>query len=210
MIWSSALYRQARRIAANVTRPARRFEIASIRRQDLTGPIRLIEADVNIEIVQASADDIKRAASLGRRGSPRGEVFRWRLENGCVCFVARAGPTLVAYNWARLHPGIDDGDMIALAEGEAFHLDIYVDENWRGGRVRDAITSRMFLFEKQQGYRTAYAKFSVFNRKSLKSASRRGWKPVGLVLRVLGSRRGGWPIVTLWGSAHPLAQLRRK
>jgi hypothetical protein len=44
------------------------------------------------------------------------------------------------------------------------------------------------------------------NRKSLKGG--RGWTPSGLVLRVRGSKRGGWPIITLWGSSHPLSRLR--
>lgn len=208
-IWSSALYRRARRIAAGLTRPFRRFELALMRRQDLTESIRVIDADVDIEIAQASADDVDWAASLGRYDSRRGEVFRWRLENGCMCFVARAGSTLVAYNWVRLRPGIDDGDMIALTDKEAFHLDTYVDENWRGQRVSAALSSRMRLFEKRHGYTAAYSKVSVFNRKSLRSGRRTGWEPVGLVLRVRGSRRGDWPIITLWGSAHPLMRLRR-
>jgi hypothetical protein len=42
-----------------------------------------------------------------------------------VSFVARAGAKLVAYNWVRLRPGVDDGDMIHLVDGQAFHLDFY-------------------------------------------------------------------------------------
>jgi L-amino acid N-acyltransferase YncA len=94
--------------------------------------------------------------------------------------------------------------MIALADREAFHLDSYVDEDWRGNRIEAALSSRMRLFEKQLGCTTTYTKISVFNRKSLRSSRRMGWKSVGLVLRVRGSKIGGWPIITLWGSSHPL------
>ncbi|MGA8567361.1 MAG: hypothetical protein WB580_06165 [Candidatus Binataceae bacterium] len=213
-IWSSALYRRTRRIAADLTRPVRCIELALIFRQDLTLPINVSDADVKIEIEQASSEDVEQAASLHPVGSRleifRREIFRWRLENGCGCFIARAGSELVAYNWLRLRPGVDDGDMISLADREAFHFDSYVDENWRGHRIEAALSSRMRLFEKQRGYTEAYTKISTFNRKSLKSSRRMGWKPTGLVLRVRGSRRGGWPIITLWGSAHPLMRLRRK
>src|ERR1700681_3886340 len=108
-----------------------------------------------------------------------------------LCVLRRArrfdslGPPLGAAS-AR---GVDDGDMLALADGEAFHLDLYVDEKWLGSRVRAALTSRMLVFDKQYGYTAAFTKINVFNRKAMKSARLRGWKPAGLVLRVRGSRR---------------------
>jgi GNAT superfamily N-acetyltransferase len=183
------------------------MELGLVFRQDLTGPIKVLDADVNIDIAEASLDDVEWSASLNPFGSRRSEIFRWRVQNGCVCFVARADATLVAYNWVRLRPGVDDGDMIALADGEAFHLDSYVNENWRGHRIEAALSSRMRVFEKQHGCTATYTKIGAFNRKSLKSARRMGWKPTGLVLRVRGSKSGGWPIITLWGSVHPLVRM---
>jgi GNAT superfamily N-acetyltransferase len=209
-IWSSSLYRRALRIGADLTRPVRRVELALIFRQDLRLPIKVSDANVKIEIEEASPEDVEQAASLrpvGSRLEIFRETFRWRLENGCACFMARAGSELVAYNWVRLRPGVDDGDMIALANREAFHFDSYVDENWRGHRIEAALSSRMRLFEKQHGCTTTYTKISVLNRKSLRSSRRMGWKSVGLVLRVRGSKSGGWPILTLWGSSHPLERL---
>src|ERR1700682_4702034 len=90
MIWSSVFYRRVRRIAADLTRPFRRFELGLIFRQELTGPIKVVDASVDIEIAQTSADDVERAASLNPLRSSS-ELFRWRVQNGCVCFVARAG-----------------------------------------------------------------------------------------------------------------------
>jgi hypothetical protein len=107
-------------------------------------------------------------------------------------------------------PRVDDGDLIALADREAFHLDSYVNENWCGNRIEAALSSCMRLFEKQSGCTTTYTKISVFNRKSLRSSRRMGWKCGGLVLRVRGSKSGGWPIVIFWGSSHPLKRLRNK
>ena len=90
-IWSSALYRLSRRIAAAATRPFRRFEVATIIRKSLVVPIETFSDDREIEIVQASAEEVERAAqSLGRPDPGRREMFRWRLRHGYVCFVARA------------------------------------------------------------------------------------------------------------------------
>jgi hypothetical protein len=205
--WTSPLYRRARRIAADIARPVLRLELDLVFHMDLTRPIKMIESDLDIRVTQASPNDVERAAFLGRDDPGRREIFRWRLENGCRCFVAHAGSTLVAYNWVRLSPGVDDGDMIALAHGEAFHLNSYVDLDWRGHRIEGALSSLMRLFEQQQGYTTAYTRISVFNRKSMRSSRRMGWEPVGLIMRVRGSKSGGWPIITLWGSAHPMRRL---
>ena len=200
------LYRQARRIAADLTRPFRRFEVANIIRKSLVAPIETFTDDREIEIVQASAEEVERAAqSLGRPDPGRREMFRWRLRHGYVCFVARASDSIVGYDWLLIHPGTDDGDMIALAEGEAFQFDLYVDENWRGHRIAAKLWSAMHLFEKQHGCTAAYSKVSLLNRKSQRAVRRAGWTTSGVVLRVVGSKRGGWPIITLWGSAHPLA-----
>jgi GNAT superfamily N-acetyltransferase len=208
-VWSSAFYRRGYRIVATLTRPFRRFEIATVYRQDLAGRVNVFDAEVGVDIGQASDEEVVRAAeTLGRRDPDRCERFRWRIDHGCICMVARAGPQIVGYTWLRLRPGPDDGDMIALAAREAFDFDLYVDENWRGHRIQTALSSRGRLFCKQQGYATIYTKVSVLNRNSLKSIRRSPWKASGVVLRVRGSRRGGWRIVTLWGSSHPLTRLR--
>lgn len=209
LFWSSVLYQRGYPVGAALTRPFRRLELATLFRQDLTGQVELFDSNIDVDIGLASAQEAERAAETLRRRDPdRRALFRWRLEHGCVCFVARVGFAIVGYTWARLRPGPDDGDMLALAEHEAFNLDLYVDPKWRGHRIQTALGSRMRLFCKQQGYTAIYTKPSVMNRKSLKGMRRSPWKPTGVVLRVRGSKRGGWPILTLWGSAHPLTRLR--
>jgi GNAT superfamily N-acetyltransferase len=210
-LWSSESYKRARRAAAELTRPFRRLEFCIIYRYDLTQPIDAFDAGVEVESGQASTEEVERAVLVRRPPDPSlHEMFKWRLGSGCVCFVARAGSKLVAYNWIRLRPGPDEGDMIALAKGEVYSFDLYVDENWRGNRIYTALGTQARVFCKRQGYTTAYSRVSVTNRKSQKAIRRGGWKPTGVVLRVRRSRRGGWPIIRLWGSAHPLAKLRRE
>ena len=205
MIWSSAFYRRGRRGLAAIARPLPRLELAWIFRKDLTGALERLDTDEGIEIGPASMEEIEQAATaVGHRRPGLGEMFRWRVETGCMCFVARAGSKLVGYDWIRLRPGPDGGDMIALGEGELYSFDLYVDENWRGHRVAPALGTQAHLWLKEQGYQTSYARVSVLNRKSVRNNRRCGWAASGLVLRVRGSKRGGWPIITLWGSPHPL------
>jgi GNAT superfamily N-acetyltransferase len=209
IIWSSALYRRGRRLVAELTRPFRRFEVSFILRKDLTKELERLETGANIEIGPASTQEVEQAAiAMGHRDQSSGEVFRWRMESGCLCLVARAGSTPVGYDWIRFRPGPDDGDIIGLSQGDLYSFDLYVDENWRGHRVAAALVTQSYIFLKGQGYKTLYAKVSVFNRKSVRNSRRCGGTPSGLVLRVRGSKRGGWPIITLWGSSHPLSRLR--
>ena len=198
-------------MAATIARPFWHFETAVIFCRDLAGPIEILKAEVELEMGLGSEEELMRAAeSLGRLGSGRREFFRWRTRDGCVCFVARAGSTLVGYAWMRYRPGIDDGDLIALREGEVYHFDGYMSDQWRGRRVHPALSSRLLRYDQEYGYTKAYTKVSVFNRKSQKTVRRIGFRPSGLVLRVRGSSRGSWPIVTLWGSSHPVTRLRRE
>jgi hypothetical protein len=100
--------------------------------------------------------------------------------------------------------------LIALASGEVYSFDLFMDENWRVRRIFAALGSRSRLFFKERGYMTVYSRVGVFNRSSRKAMRRGGWKLSGLVLRARGERCGGWPIVTLSGSAHPLMRRRRR
>jgi GNAT superfamily N-acetyltransferase len=209
-IWSSRLYQQTYGIAAAATRPLRRFELAIVYRKSLATQLAAFSPAADLVIGPASAEDVEQAARLSRDSSHRIEVFRWRLQNNCICFVARAGSSPVGYVWMRYRSGRDDGDLIDLSDGEVYHFDSYVADGWRGHRIHPALSSRLLLFDQSQGYSAAYTKVSAMNRRSQKTVRRVGWKLSGLVLRVRGSRRGGWPILTLWGSAHPLMQLRQE
>ena len=136
LIWSSGAYQWARRTAAELTRPLRRLELCIIYRYDLTQPIAPFAAGVDVRILQASAEDLEEAARVRVPQDPiLPELFRWRAEHDCVCFIARSGSQLVAYSWIRLRPGPEEGEMIALSAGEMYSFDLYVDENYRGNRV---------------------------------------------------------------------------
>jgi len=209
-IWFSLFYRQSRDSAAALTRPFRRVDVCTMFRRDLTGYTGVPDA-LEVEIKQClSVDEVEQAACLGRPDPYRRELFRWRFQNGCACFVARVGSTLVGYDWIRLRAGIDDGDWIDLAAHEVYTLDAYVAEDWRGHRIHRSMGARMLLFARTQGYTTAYSRAGVFNYTSQKATRRNGWTVSGYALRVRGAKRSGWPIFTLYGSSYPLTRLQRK
>jgi hypothetical protein len=209
-IWSSLFFRQSRGIAAALTRPFRRIDVCTMFKRDLTGYTGGPDA-LEVEIKQClSVDEVEQAACLGRPDPYRRELFRWRFQNGCACFVARVGSTLVGYDWIRLRAGIDDGDWIDLAAHEVYTLDAYVAEDWRGHRIHRSMGARMLLFARTQGYTTAYSRAGVFNYTSQKATRRNGWTVSGYALRVRGAKRSGWPIFTLYGSSYPLTRLQRK
>ena len=209
-IWFSLFFRQSRGIAAALTRPFRRLDVCTMFRRDLTGYTGVPDA-LEVEIKRClSVDEVEQAACLGRPDPYRRELFRWRFQNGCACFVARVGSTLVGYDWIRLRAGIDDGDWIDLAAHEVYTLDAYVAEDWRGHRIHRSMGAQMLLFAKAQSYTSAYSKASVFNYTSQKATRRNGWAVSGYALRVRGAKRGGWPIFRLYGSSYPLTRLRRK
>jgi hypothetical protein len=127
-IRASKVYRRARRNVATIGRPFALFELATIYRKDLTAPADAFKID-DLDIGQATAEEVQRAAeSLGRPNPQRAELFRWRLRDGCVCFVARSGSAIVAYVWIRYRAGLDDGLLIALGPGEVYSFDLFVDE----------------------------------------------------------------------------------
>ena len=59
LLWSSALYRRGYWIAAALTRPFRRLELATLFRQDLTGQLELFDADIDVGIGLASMHEVE-------------------------------------------------------------------------------------------------------------------------------------------------------
>jgi hypothetical protein len=209
-IWTSAIYRRGRYTLAMIARPFAIFEIAIIYRNDLTAPLAAFAIEADLQMGEATAEEVERAArTLGRPSPWRIELFKARLVDGCRCFIARSGSTIVAYVWMRYRSGIDNGSLIDLRPGEVYSFDLFVHEDWRGHRIFTALGSQSRLFFKTRGYTTVYSRVSVFNRRSRKAMFRGGWKASGLVIRAKGAERSRWPILTISGSSHPLQRSPR-
>jgi hypothetical protein len=198
----SKAYRTARSIVGGWTWSLRRAEVASIWRCDLSGSLPKAEARIPIQAFVASrAEVLGEAAQLERSRASSRDDFSRRLDEGCLCFIARSGNRLVAYNWTQYQPGEDDGSYIALGPSEVHCLDARTVEDLRGLNIHSALLREMLLFNAGLGYRYAYSKTVVSNRRSPKAHRRLGWERTGLMLRARRVR--GFPVIRLQGSTHP-------
>jgi ribosomal protein S18 acetylase RimI-like enzyme len=171
-------------------------------RCDLNRPLPHTEARTPIQAFVASrAEVLGEAATLSGRPESTREIFARRLQQGCLCFVARAEGRLVAYNWSQYQPGDDEGSFIDLAPDEVHCLDAHTAEKWRGMNIHAALLREMLLFNAGLGYRAAYSKIVVTNRRSPSALRRLGWERTGVMLRA--RRVPGFPVIRLTGSVHP-------
>jgi GNAT superfamily N-acetyltransferase len=186
-----------------LTRPLRRVEISAILRCDLERPLPEATARVPLETFIASRAEVLDEVSAGPADR---ELHERRLERGFVCFVGRVEGRLVAYNWTQYEPGEEGGTYVDLGPGEVHCLGAHTVAAFRGNNIHAALLREMLLFNAGLGYRLAYSKIAVANRRSPKAHRRLGWERTGTVLLVRST--SGLPVVRLTGSAHPWRRLR--
>lgn len=197
---------RARHAAATVLRPFLRAEIAAVTRCDLTRPLPEVSCGVALEARIARPEEVLgEVARLQPDGPAREGLVQWRLAHGFACFVGRVDGRLVAYNWSQYEPGEDGGMYVDLRPGEVHCLDAYTAEDLRGRNIHAALLREMLRHNAAQGYRYAYSRTSLTNRRSPKAHEQLGWERRGRAL--MATWRGG-PVLRLSGSIHPWRRLR--
>jgi len=209
----SPAYVRAHRMGGRLTRPLRQLsDLVAIVRCDLTRPIPAATARVPLETSVASREEVLgELTRLWRSTDPQQERlararFTRRLEAGFLCFIGRVEGRPVAYNWTQYEPGEDGGVYVDLRADEVKCLDAYTIAELRGKNIHAALLREMLLFNAGLGYRYAYSKISVTNRRSPKAHRRLGWERTGTMLLV--GRASGINVVPLSGSSHPWRRLR--
>ncbi len=204
MVWR--WHALGRRTFGRILRPLLRVEAATILRCDLTRPMPETVAAAPLEAFVASRREVLEEVAKLRQpldaSLPR--LFARRLDNGFICFIGRVEGRLVAYNWTQYAPGEDAGNYIDLRPDEVHCADAYTAEAFRGKNIHAALLREMLLFSCGLGYRYAYSRVSLTNRRSPKAHRRLGWETTGRVLRATWY---GGPVVRLSGSAHPWRRL---
>jgi GNAT superfamily N-acetyltransferase len=195
------------RLLAKGLRPFAHVGIVRLYRKDLRRPVARRPAQSPIQVVEATEADTDRLVALVESYvSPQGELGReqrLRLRQGLVkrfqrgwrCFVAKAGPEIIHYNWMAfdwadsLEPEL--GFFIIPGEDEVFCLDAYTAEPWRGKGVHTAVLSEMLTFLQERGYRTAYTNVALDKKSAWKTHEKLGWDLSGvmLYLRLRGTHR---------------------
>jgi hypothetical protein len=208
----SPAYARVRRMDARLTWPLRQRLVAIVR-CDLTRPIPAATARVPLETSVASREEVLGELTRLRRSTDPAEQerlararFTRRLEAGSVCFIGRVEGRPVAYNWTQYEPGEDGGVFVELRADEVLCRDAYTIPELRGRNIHAALLREMLLFNAGLGYRSAYSKISVANRRSPKAHRRLGWERTGTLLLV--GRASGIRVVRLSGSSHPWRRLR--
>jgi GNAT superfamily N-acetyltransferase len=189
------------RVVAWVTRPLRRrVDLSYLYQFDLAEPVAEARAEIPVELVRATPEDVVAAADIADPGLR--DKFLARLEDGMSCFVAKVDGRVVAYNWTRYRSGEDEGDEIHLGDGEIYTTDAFTAEAFRGRKIHSATLAYMLRVAKGEGYRHAYTMGSVLKLGSRKALPGVGWRLAGRVVRLHLGRR--FVVVRLSGSARPL------
>jgi GNAT superfamily N-acetyltransferase len=207
----SPAYGRVRRMSARLTWPLRQRLVAIVR-CDLTRPIPAATARVPLETSVASREEVLSELTRLRPSTDPVEQerlararFTRRLEAGSVCFIGRVEGRAVAYNWTGYEPGEDGGVYLDLRTDEVLCRDAFTIPELRGRNIHAALLREMLLFNAGLGYRYAYSKISVANRRSPKAHRRLGWDRTGTMLLV--GRASSIRVVRLSGSSHPWRRL---
>jgi GNAT superfamily N-acetyltransferase len=181
-----------------------------ILRRDLTKPMPDVVAGVPLEMYVASRSEVlEEVAGLVQPPNPwHLERFAHRLDNGFVCFVGRVEGKLVAMNWTQHDPGVDEGMYVDLRPDEVVCLHAYTAEAYRGRNIHAALLREMLLHSEELGYRYAYARIKLTNRRSQKAHQRLRWERTGRAIVPIWQGGPGGPVVRLSGSVHPWYRLR--
>jgi GNAT superfamily N-acetyltransferase len=198
-----------------LVRPLRaRIDIGYVYHFDLRGPVPDFRADARVEMQRAERADLEEAARLADPPDPSLlDKFLARHDAGMVCFVAKIDGRVVAYNWAVLRSGEDDGDTIVLGPGELYTTDGFTAAAYRGRKIHTETLAYILRAAQADGYLDAYTMASVFKRRARKTHDRLGWRLSGRVLLIRTQdlvrvrARGPFRVIACAGSPRPL--LRR-
>lgn len=184
-----------------LSRPVRRLlDLSYVYHLDLSGPLPEVRAEIPIELVRATREDVVEAAAIANPGLR--DKFLARLDDGMACFVAKVDGRVVSYNWTRYRSGEDEGDVLELGPGEIYTTDAFTADGYRGLRIHSETLSYMLHTAKAEGYREAYTMASVLKLGSRKGLPPVGWRLSGRVIRLHLGRR--FVVLRLSGSSRPL------
>lgn len=175
--------------------PLGELRLSSFCRKDLTQPLGVTQAKVDLIVSQATEADIEQLATLvAKRYGPKRtrelfktqsiqETIRGRFQQGAKCFVGKIGSEMAHYNWIFFQKIQRKDYSIHMSDHEALCDDGFTIEKWRGNGVHGAVNGQMLLFLQRSGFHTAYTLVGTDNVSSKKALQRLGWDFFGILLR---------------------------
>jgi GNAT superfamily N-acetyltransferase len=151
----------------------------------LDEPVPPVGPTLPIEVQALGAGD----AALYREFRPdsAAELDR-RLRAGHACFVAVSAGRVVAVTWVAVGPVKVPylEREIVPGPGELYLFDIYVAPDQRGARLAPRIFATIAELHRAQGYRRALCLIALYNRSSIRSHERLGFRRVGSIHAIAG------------------------
>jgi hypothetical protein len=177
--------------------------------KDLSQPIKEVKKPANLTITLATESDIEPLFELLRDQHKTWEFSRMkeyqdlvlrRLQRGCLCFLGRTGQEIIHYNWISFHWERSwGGRFMHLKNDEAYCLDGFTSDRWRGKGIHPTVHYQMLHYLRQHGYLKAYTIVKTDDRSSKKTHQLFDWSTLGIIFCF--TPRGaskGW-ILTLKG-----------
>lgn len=188
-----------------VLRPFGNLLLVSFFEKDLTQPLDAVKSKTNLSITLAEESDFKPLIKLVEERHTEGRAIEKnqirnlileRFNKGSQCFLVKIENKIIHYNWVSYYWEESlGGRFIVLKKNEAFCLDAYTQEKWRGQGIYPAAHYQMLHFLQKKGYRKAYTLVDLDNRSSRKTHFLYGWRTIGTVLCF--TKRGS-PMGWLW------------
>jgi len=173
-------------------------------KRSLDAPPALFRSRLAIAVSTASPDRMDEIAAM----TPyhHAGALRRRLQAGNVCFIAEVEGRVVAFNWLVFGGEDDEFYRLELAPGEAYCMDAFTAEPFRGQAIHTELLSRILIRAREDGCRVAYTRVGVLNSASWKTHVRLGWKMAGITFTFLP--RGAQPSARrFWPRLHPLVPI---
>ena len=152
----------------------------------LDEPVSSVGPALPIEVRALGAGDVALYREL--RPDAAAELDR-RLRAGHACFVAvSAAGRMVAVTWVAVEPVKVPylEREIVPGPGELYLFDIYVAPEQRGARLAPRIFATVAELHRAQGYRRALCLIALYNRSSIRSHERMGFRRVGSIHALAG------------------------
>lgn len=177
----------ASRVGRLALSPFGELLVYSYFRFDLTEPVELHEAGIEILVAPLTEDEISQVVPVilnsynpARRvlepTSSVTEMVEQRRARGATCFVARREDRIVHYNWTFVGAYEGPEARIVLMNSAARCDDGFTAAGSRGQGVHAGVNSRMLIHLQQLGFERVYNRATRDNVSSAKALHRVGWE----------------------------------
>jgi hypothetical protein len=150
--------------------------------------------------------DLKSIMSIKSQAFPRRrlEVLLQRIQEGDLCFRVQCNNEHIAWTWIKLDEAKFHGKSLRLASHEAYLMDIFTKDQFRGRNIAPHLRNRTYAALRNMGKTTFYSISDLLNIPSLrfKTKLRAEVRWLGLCIILCRKYHWHWKIKT-YAQARP-------